>query len=106
MKRYTKDEDQIIINSVKDNIGNLSEGFRQASLSLKKTQKAIVGRWYGALRSHSNALTLKSDLHNINNYKNVNKTSNSLNLRTETIDKLVASLTSDQKINLLKELIK
>ena len=45
-KRWTAEEDKIVIQAVKENFENLSNGFRKASKKLDRTTPAIHYRWY------------------------------------------------------------
>ncbi len=59
---YTKEEDTIIINCVKENPFNLSKAFKKAFslLEEKRTLNAIASRWYGVLRKQETVFTVSS----------------------------------------------
>lgn len=48
-KRWTTEDDEIVIQAVKDNFDNLSKGFREAAAKLNRTYNAVITRWYHVL---------------------------------------------------------
>lgn len=54
-KKFTDEEEQVIINKVKATPHNLSQAFREASLELGRSTDTIVQHWY-AKRKHRAAL--------------------------------------------------
>ena len=54
-KRWTNDEEQVIISKVKANPNNLQKAFREASLELNRSVISIHFHWYKK-NKHSNAL--------------------------------------------------
>lgn len=53
-KRWTKEEDDRLIKIISHNPQNLVEAFRQASIILVRSEKAISERWYKTLAKKSN----------------------------------------------------
>ena len=49
MKRYSKDEDKVILKHVKENSSNLTTAFKNAGLELDRSPRAIAQRWYNKL---------------------------------------------------------
>ena len=49
MKRYTKDEDKVILKHVKENSSNLTVAFEKAALELGRTTHGVAQRWYNKL---------------------------------------------------------
>ena len=45
-KRWTNDEEQVVISKVKANPNNLSKAFREASLEIGKSANTIRQHWY------------------------------------------------------------
>ena len=52
-KRWTKEEDEILVQAIKANPHNLSKAFREVSLKLERTETAINYRWYYVLKNKS-----------------------------------------------------
>lgn len=53
-KKWTNDEEQVVISKVRNNPNNLLRAFREASIELGRTPESIVYRWYkGGLREKS-----------------------------------------------------
>lgn len=49
-KRWTDEEEQVIIREVSNTPNNLESAFRRASTSINRTPKAIAMRWHRTLR--------------------------------------------------------
>lgn len=54
-RRWTDDEEQVVISHVKANPNNLQRAFREASLELNRSVKSINIHWYKK-NKHSSAL--------------------------------------------------
>lgn len=52
-KRWTAEEDNMIVQAVKDNFDNLQKGFREVAEKLGRTTRAVSNRWYLALSNPS-----------------------------------------------------
>lgn len=50
-KRYTNNEDKVIVNKVAKYPGNLQRAFREASVKLNRPIPSISKRWYKKLRN-------------------------------------------------------
>ncbi len=48
-KKWTTEEDEILVKAVKDNFDNLQKGFREVAKELNRTISAVKQRWYSAL---------------------------------------------------------
>ena len=46
LRRWTDDEEQVVISKVKANPNNLSKAFREASLEINRSAYSIKIRWY------------------------------------------------------------
>lgn len=54
-RRWTEREDSFIIETVKNNAGNIKEGFRNLSFEIGRTVGAISYRWYNVLSNRTDA---------------------------------------------------
>lgn len=71
-KRYTKKEDLIIINQIKNCPTNLRNAFSEAQKLLKdRTLRSIHIRWYSVLRKKSTTITCGSSEGFTKNIKNI-----------------------------------
>lgn len=71
-KRYTKEEDSIIIECVRNHMYNIHKGLIEASLKTNRTLGSLHVRWYTVLRKStptSKGFVLMSDNIILNNYK-------------------------------------
>ena len=50
-KRWTKEEDELLVNTIKESSFNLSEAFNKVSSELGRTTRAICYRWYCVLNN-------------------------------------------------------
>lgn len=48
-KKWTAEDDKILVEAVKDNFNNLQKGFRKVAEKLDRTTSAVANRWYTAL---------------------------------------------------------
>jgi len=73
IKKYTKEEDEIIINQVKNYPTNLLHAFREASKLIDRAETAISFRYYHKLKKDPSivALTVGSKKGFTQNVKNV-----------------------------------
>jgi hypothetical protein len=53
-KRWTTEEDTVLIDQVKRHANNITEGLRKASSYLDRTQEACAFRWYSVLSKNPN----------------------------------------------------
>lgn len=52
-KKWTREEDELLIQAVQDNPHNLQNAFRQVENRLDRTNIAISNRWYYKLKRQS-----------------------------------------------------
>lgn len=75
-RRWTKDEEQVVLSHVRDNSGNLSEAFRKAALELGRTKGAVGMRWYYKLRLEGQCfLTIGSNVYTNSKISNLSSKS-------------------------------
>lgn len=56
-RRWTEDEEKVVISKIEENPNNLQRAFREASLEIGRTPATIGYRWYqGGLRERSGKL--------------------------------------------------
>jgi hypothetical protein len=54
LRKWTEDEEKVIISKIEEDPNNLQRAFREASLEIGRTPTAIEYRWYqGGLRERS-----------------------------------------------------
>lgn len=71
-KRYSKQEQNVITNAVKNNPANLENAFRIAASQLPgRNAHGISQKWYNTLRSQTKAFTTSSSKKDFVNTKNV-----------------------------------
>lgn len=74
MKRFTEEEDIIIIREVKKCPSNLSKAFQEAANKLSnRTEAAVTGRWYNTLRAKQTVITTGSAAGFTKNVKNLQR---------------------------------
>ena len=77
-KRWTKEEEEILVQAVKANPHNLEEAFRKVAKQTGRTAKAIHHRWYRKMKHNSRCfITISSEKQMINgkNYTSRNSSS-------------------------------
>lgn len=52
-KRWTKEEEEILVQAVKANPHNLSKAFREVAAQLDRTEAAVSRQWYTKTRLNS-----------------------------------------------------
>lgn len=57
-KRWTKEEEEILVQAIKANPHNIKEAFRYASAKLGRTEDACRVRWYQAIAPANNPIKL------------------------------------------------
>lgn len=85
LRKWTEDEEKVVISKIEENPNNLQRAFREASLEIDKTPAAIGWRWYkGGLRERSGKLFMtygrKGTLNS--NRKNVSSKTSDNTIRT------------------------
>lgn len=85
LRKWTEDEEKVVISRIEENPNNLQKAFREASLKIDKTPAAIGWRWYkGGLRERSGKLFMtygrKGTLNS--NRKNVSSKTSDNTIRT------------------------
>lgn len=59
LRKWTEDEEKVVISKIEENPNNLQKAFREASLEIGRTPAAIGYKWYkgkGGLREKSDKL--------------------------------------------------
>ena len=77
-KRWTKEEEEILVQAVKANPHNLEEAFRKVAKEIGRTQNAVHHKWYIKMKHNSRCfITISSEKQMINgkNYTNRNSSS-------------------------------
>lgn len=69
-KRWTKEEEKILVQAVKANPHNLSKAFREVAEKLGRTERAISGQWYTKTRVNSLCFVTVSQGKEFKNGKN------------------------------------
>lgn len=59
-KKWTAEEDNMIVQAVKDNFDNLQKGFREVAEKLGRTKNAVQYRWYKNLSNPENKVYVGS----------------------------------------------
>lgn len=57
-KRWTEDEDQVVLSEVRNNLDNLQRGFKNAAEQLGRGQKAVMVRYYKVLIKKDNPVNI------------------------------------------------
>lgn len=83
-KRWTKEEDLVILGIVKENPENLVKAFILASKKLDRSEASIRQRWYNSLRDSSNPVFMV--------YSNKKAVVNGKNITTNTSRSFFAKL--------------
>jgi hypothetical protein len=73
-KRYTNNEDKVIVDKVAKYPGNLQRAFKEAGIKINRSASSVSERWYKKLRNNSVVFMTygKKDTVNINR-KNVHE---------------------------------
>lgn len=84
-RRWTEDEEKVVISKIEENPNNLQRAFREASLEIGRTPATIGYRWYqGGLGERSDKLFMtygrKGTLNS--NRKNVSSNTSDNTIRT------------------------
>lgn len=85
LRKWTEDEEKVVISKIEENPNNLQRAFREASLEIDRTPAAIGWRWHrGGLREKSGKLFMtygrKGTLNS--NRKNVSSKTSDNTIRT------------------------
>lgn len=56
IRRFTNDEDLVIIGEIEKSPHNLSQAFRAAAIKLDRDWRSIRARWYNTLRNKKGAV--------------------------------------------------
>ena len=84
-RRWTKEEKEILVQAVKANPHNLYKAFRQVSVELDRSFRAVAHQWYRKVRHSSKCfITISSKKQMINgkNYKSGNSNSPVATIKT------------------------
>ena len=85
LRKWTEDEERVVISKIEENPNNLQRAFRKASLEIDRTPVTIGWKWYqGGLREKSGKLFMtygrKGTLNS--NRKNVSSKASDNTIRT------------------------
>lgn len=85
LRKWTEDEEKVVISKIEENPNNLQRAFREASLEIDRTPTAIGWKWHqGGLREKSGNLFMtygrKGTLNS--NRKNVSSKASDNTIRT------------------------
>lgn len=85
LRKWTEDEEKVVISKIEENPNNLQRAFREASLEIDRTPAAIRWKWHqGGLRERSGKLFMtygrKGTLNS--NRKNVSSNTSDNTIRT------------------------
>lgn len=69
-KKWTKEEEEILVQAVKANPHNLSKAFREVAEKLGKTESAVSKQWYNNTRVNSVCFVIVSQGKKFKNGKN------------------------------------
>lgn len=84
-KRWTKEEEEILVQAVKANPHNLEEAFRKVAKETDRTTLAIRDKWYRKIKHNSKCfITISSEKQMINgkNYTSRNSSSPVATIKT------------------------
>lgn len=84
-KRWTKEEEEILVQAVKANPHNLAEAFRKVAKEIGRTTQTVHHRWYAKMRHTSKCfITISSEKQMINgkNYTSRNSSSPVTTIKT------------------------
>lgn len=70
-KKWTSEEDQILVQAIKANPHNLAKVFRDLSTQLERTETALEMRWYYHLKRTSNCFITISNAKTLKNGKTI-----------------------------------
>lgn len=86
-RKWTDDEEQVVIREVSNTPNNLESAFRRASTSINRTPKAISLRWHRTLREREDVgvLFMTCGRKSINTNRKVISTKTSDNTRRNTV---------------------
>lgn len=84
LRKWTEDEEKVVISKIEENPNNLQKAFRETSLEIGRTLAAIEYRWYqGGLRERSGKLFMTYGRKGtLNNRKNVSSNTSDNTIRT------------------------
>lgn len=75
LRKWTEDEEKVVISKIEENPNNLQRAFREASLEIDRTPAAIGWKWHqGGLREKKGILN--------SNRKNVSSNTSDNTIRT------------------------
>lgn len=101
-KRFKREEDEIIIKTIQENVYNLGEGFRKCAKILERSERSVTIRYYRVLRNKNpNQFVLIGRTNNtITNTKNI-KTGDPIPTKLLiTINGVIYNSTSISSINI------
>lgn len=83
-KRWTKEEEEILVQAVKANPHNLAKTFREVAEQLGRTEGSVEFRWYDKLKKASLCFVTISSNNQLRNGKNYDSELGHTNTPTKT----------------------
>lgn len=83
-RKWTKEEEEILVQAVKANPHNLSKVFREVAEQLGRTEGSVGIRWYGKLKKDSLCFVTISSNNQLKNGKNYDAELGHTNTPTKT----------------------
>jgi hypothetical protein len=83
-RKWTKEEEEILVQAVKANPHNLAKAFREAAEQLGRTEGSVEIRWYGKLKKTSLCFVTISSNKQLKNGKNYDSELGHTNTPTKT----------------------
>lgn len=69
-KKWTKEEEELLVKTVKANFHNLAEAFREVASQTGRSEKAVTLHWYRKTRLSATCFVAVSQESKMNNSKN------------------------------------
>lgn len=93
-RRWSNDEEKVILDQIRLNPNNLSKAFSNAATQLNRTPQAVKARWYLTLRDRSETCFMTISSKAVSKNRKNNKIPNSSNTRKmrSTLWKRIISL--------------
>lgn len=77
-KRWTKEEEEILVQAVKANPHNLEEAFRNVAKKIDRTTEAVHQKWYKKMKHTSRCfITISAEKQMVNGKNHTNRSNSS-----------------------------
>ena len=83
-RRWTKEEEEILVQAVKANPHNLAKAFKEAAEKIGRTEESVKFRWYDKVKKASLCFVTISPNKQLKNGKNYNSELGHTNTPTKT----------------------